>query len=195
MPLTDFFIASPDELSRICIGWPAPLETPRIETRTNPFTKKAIHVKDWTPPDADFSRATLTPDFSRLKSVDTKGIGYAEVTVLISAVLGVDMARARDDLGRPPLVAPPECEIVLCAVVPELTQFLAAADEKQLDAFAAKWTELERADIASIPNEATRKPLLAERTAPFWREALAPIATLARSGASEGKGLYFWMSP
>jgi hypothetical protein len=194
MPLTDFFLATPDELRRACSGWPAPLDAPRVETRTNPFTKKPVVVRDWTPHDADFSRSTLAPDCTAFPSIDVKGIGVAEVRFLVSAALDVDQARARE-LDRPPLIAPPECESALCEVPGDLVRRLASADSNALDAIAQKWDALERADIAGIEDKRTREAMLAERTLAYWKSALAAVAAVARQAAAEKKGLYYWMSP
>jgi len=194
MPLTDFFLATQDELRRACAGWPAPLGTPRTETRTNPFTKKPIVVREWTPPDADFSHATLAPDFSTFPSLDMKGLGVAEMTLLVAAALDIDRTRARE-VDRPPLIAPPECEIALCEVPAELSRRLASADERELDVLAEKWTALARADIAGIPDKRTREAMLAERTLAYWKRTLASLAAFARKAATEKKRLFYWMSP
>ncbi|HEY3816843.1 MAG TPA: hypothetical protein VGL81_06725 [Polyangiaceae bacterium] len=188
MPLTDFFLASVEELRAACRGWKEPLATPVIRRGTNPFTKKPIEIRTTAPdPGEPFpADAVLHVDLSRLHRVDLKGLGTVEMEHLMRTTLGAADEDVRA-LYDPPLWGPPATDETVLRVPPALVQHLARMSETELAACGDRWTAAVRGGMDAHGLERFARDLR--------RDYLFPLSELARRAVAENRQMFMWMAP
>jgi len=122
-----------------------------------------------------------------------KHIDPIKLVALARAAELDDITSVQDELFGPALVAPPEHEGSLHAVPDRLVDALARLDSAAVGALGRRWSELQRADIASIPDASTRASELAIWTDEVFCEVSAQLAALCRLRAP-GERLYLAIS-
>jgi hypothetical protein len=107
--LTDFFVASAEELRAACRGWKEPLPAPVKRQALHPFTKQPMEIMTTGPdPGEPFHPDTVrNPDLSPFRPVDLKGLGTAEMEDLMRAALDATDEQA-DAVYDTALYGPPE---------------------------------------------------------------------------------------
>ena len=174
MPLTDFFLASMQELRAACPGWKAPLPRPVKRQGVNPFTKKPIEILTTAPDPAEFDAgASKHADSARLHRVDLKGLSPVELEGLVRVVLEESDSQV-SNVYDVPLYAPPGTDEVIFRVPPALVDRLARLDAAALASCVEQW------------NTASGRNL---------SEYLAPLAELARKAVVESREMFMWMCP
>jgi len=173
--LTDFFVASAEELRAACRGWKEPLPTPVKRQTLHPFTKRPMEIMTTGPdPGEPFDPDTVrSPDLSPFRPVDFKGLGTTEMEDLMRAALDAtdEQVNAVYDTA---LYGPPETEQLIFRVPPPLVERLAGMSPRDLEACGKRWNAL-----------------VGDEPGPY----LAPLAELARKAKSENRQLYMWICP
>lgn len=190
---TDFLLASPAALRRAFRGWGEPLVTPRRIAGRNPATGAAIEWPDWSDPSVPPDDAAPPPDLAGLRVVARDRIDPIKVAALARAAKLDDIAELEAGLFRPALIAPPEHEGSLHAIPDRLTETLASLDPAGTTALARRWSEIERADLGSIPDPSARAHALEVWTEEVFRDVCVALAELCRS-RTPGEHLYLSIS-
>lgn len=189
--LTDFFIASPVDISRVLGGWqlpPPPLPEPRTVQGINPFTKEPVTIKTrqdaskMPEPDED---ADPSPSMESLPNVQCKGLLPDKLAIVYSSLTGIDVDDAMSLITRGGLVGPLETEVLVERMPDDFTEALAAATDDDL----AEAAEAVEDDEAENFGESARG------FADDLADVLGDVRALARRCRSSEADLFVWMSP
>ena len=178
--LTDFFLASPEELRAACRGWKEPLATRVKRQGVNPFTKKPMEILT-TAPDEPFAADTVRHlDLSRFHPVDLKGLGTSDMEELMRVALGAsdEEARAVYDIA---IHGPPDTDEMILCVPPALVARLARMSPTDIAGCGGRWHEVFESGLRSPGERAS--------------DYLTPLVELARRAMSENRQMFMWMCP
>ncbi len=197
--LTDFFIASPEELRAVFRGWasPAPLLDEFVErTGMNPFTGAETVIRSRISDervDAD-PDAEVEPDTTRFSLLDQKGLSTNDLVALSRAALDWDTDTASSEIYGRVFSGPEDAIGVLLEIPGSLTTRLAALTKSEHESIASRWAALFREDAATIEHPGIRAHRL-ERPNAEWAGRLAQLAELARDAIKNSRTMYMWMTP
>jgi hypothetical protein len=176
MPLTDFFLASMQELRAACPGWKDPLPQPVKRQSVNPFTRQPMEFMSCAPDEAEpfdpgaAERANLTG----LHRVDLKGLGTAEMEELVRVVLEGPEQHAANVYDTPLYGPPGDSDEVIFRMPTALIDRLARMDDTAVADYLERWNEAVGHDLS---------------------EYLAALTELARKGVAENRQVFMWICP
>src|SRR5262245_30394144 len=182
--LTDFFVASDDEMSIAFRGWakPAPL-LDEFVTRMgkNPFTGQMVELRSRRSPmqPEPAPGAVERGNYQRLPWIDQKGISTLELAHLAEIVMDWDHDYAFEEINGRMYYGPDGTSECVFELPAPFVERLAATSTEQHATLGARWAETERTKAATIKNEYTRERALA-RPDSEWIERLAALAKLAK---------------
>jgi hypothetical protein len=185
--LTDFFLATPSDVSRVLLGWqlpPPPLPRPVVVHTVNPFTKQRVQItsrrdlNNLPEPKAD---AAPSPDISSLPNVQCKGLLPDKLALAFSALTDISQDDAVDLILCGDLIGPPDGEITVLLLPQEFMVAVAAASAQ----------DIARAARAIIDEDEMSNPEDASALEGILRE----VQILALRGKAENSRLFIWLSP
>jgi hypothetical protein len=196
--LTDFFVASPEELEAAFPTYLPVADEPVMRERVNPFTQERVQVREWvpapgaarrTPPAKKKGKSSgrgtgLTHDINALPHAEWKRVHVVELATLWATWPGVDYLEAVDALAqaKPPLVQSDDRpESGLMQLPNAFVEALAAMDDKTVKAKAKLWGKTEEwTAVGATANDLT--------------EILSKLKELAHTAITQRKNLYSWWS-
>lgn len=188
--LTDFFVASQDELITIFNGW-LPVSAEKNREYVNPYTGET--QLDWGPdPDAFekwkesqkklFKKRGVQPiDYSQYPHAHYKQVDLVKLATLYSILTGIQFEEAIDQLAKPALINPLNEDQGLHCISLEFTKSLAEVNDDTLRINAGKWAQTEELEMDGFTED----------------DALSIIDSfnnLAKVALEQGKHLYHWWS-
>jgi hypothetical protein len=183
--LTQFFVATPEELASHFSGWLAVRSEPTTCEMTNPFTGKKSVVTRWlpaVPPPVQPTGDSGVPNLEDLARVGPYRVDHVKLARLFVIMRGGALDNRIRQLTRPVLIHPAESEEMgLHLIDDELTVALAEADDANVAKTAATWAqaeELQRDRFTAVDCEAV----------------LRELRKLARQAHQSQSGLYFFWS-
>jgi len=185
--LTDFFLASISDVSRVLSGWqlpPPPLPQAVVFEIINPFTRQPLQVttrRDRSNEPEPDPEADPSPDVSSLPNVQCKGLLPDKLAPAFATLADVTADVALDLILCGALTGPPDTEISVLLLPLEFTVALASASEQ----------DLARAAQAFVDGDATSRPGDASVLAGIFRE----VRGLAAQGQADGARLFLWICP
>lgn len=189
--ITDFFIASREDVFRVLQGWKFPpplLEAPVVVQGVNPFTKEPIQIKtrlnrDLMPaPDPE---ADPSPDIGSLPNVRAKGLLPDKLAIVFATLGGLDFDGALELITYGGLIGPPETEVSVEQLPAAFTECLADAHRD----------DLLRAAQAIEEEEVQNWGDSYRGSAQSFLEVLLELSALASRCRAEKAELFVWMSP
>ncbi len=181
--LTDFFVASPDELAAVLPGWLLVADEPSTREVQNPFTGQKQIATYWPPaidPPQNIDRESRSPDYKHLSHVEFKRIDHVKLAQLNAILAGGEFLDKMNQFNRPALIDPAQTdETGLHRLDDEFVAALAAINEPKTT--AEQWA-------------ATEEMQLDQFTVDDCDSVLRELNRLAQDANTSGKGLYFWWS-
>jgi hypothetical protein len=197
--LTDFFIATSEEMDTVCHGWKkrAPqLDNYRTLMTTNPFTKEPMTIRtreNPDQPDAD-EDAVLACEFRHLPWIPQKGILWGEVAELACVLMGWDDERANEEVNGRCLIGPMASDESVIEVHPALIARMAELSSDECVRYGAEWAEEHRENNLNVLGQSM------EDIAPTgpdsdWITRLSELSALAKLAVADKRGMYMWICP
>ncbi len=181
--LTDFFVASPEELADIFPAWFAVADEPSIQEVENPFTGQKQTVTRWLPLGeypANVAPDELPPNYGQVEHCESNRVDHVKLARLNVLLSGGEVLERMQQFNRPALIEP------------------AQADETGLhrlaDDFVAALSSVSEPEIIAANWAATEEMQLDQFTADDCAAVLRELARLAVIAVKAQKGLYFWWS-
>jgi hypothetical protein len=139
---TDYFVADHEGLSSAFAGWLTVGSEPVIRESRNPFTGAIKRMEEWSTqgPISDGVPAEF-PDLAPLPHVLLKRIEHAKVASLAGLVTRRPPAEVLQSMLKPALIHPTNEDVGLHAVPADVVSALAALQDNDIEAIAAKWQE------------------------------------------------------
>lgn len=185
--LSDFFLATSSDLSRVFRGWqlpPLPLPRAVVVQVVNPFTRQPVQIttrRDSARMPEPSPLAAPSPDIRSLPNVQCKGLLPDKLAVVFSTVAQISIEDALDLILCGDLAGPPDTEITVFLLPEAFMSALASASPQ----------DLVRAAAAVIADDECSHP---DDTAGLT-EILSEVQTLAVHGQTNGARLFVWIAP
>jgi hypothetical protein len=197
--LTDFFVASEDELKSAFRGWAKPLpllDDFIVKQGLNPFTGKMFVFRTRIP----HGSLEASPDaiahakFHHLPWIDQKGLSSMDVVLLTEVVMDWDHDNAKSEIHGRIYAGPEGTEQLLFELPPPFVARLAATTAESYATLTSRWASKIRADAATIPNP-RRKEMELGRPDSEWVTRLSEIARLAKVATESHRAMFMWICP
>ena len=169
MTTTDYFLATPAELTKACRGWVPPGSPPNENAATH-------------------------AEYFELPWADLKSIDQVVLEPLAAIVLGVNEDAVGNDVA-PSLKGPSDCEQYLVVLFGRLVRALADLSDDQLPGIVTEWLVPLRTDTSSIQVATIRDLMLSALTKENYLPVLITLRKLARQATESARGMYMLMAP
>lgn len=186
--ITDFFLASAADVTRVLSGWQLPPQPVRESLLSrdgrggNTSLALAYDELNWQQPPQPNPYADPTPHIDTLPNVQCKGMLPDKLALLFASLTGVDTDQALDLILLGFLTGPPECEVTVQRLPSALTNALANADSN----------DLLRAARALEDDDIDRWGPTFRGTAKELSKILLRIQSLAQQGISSQSDMFVW---
>ena len=183
--LTDFFVASEDELQAAFPHRYPVAAKPTVKKAKNPFTGEPITVQEWNPAKPFPKKTVPVPRDEEFRAVQRlplaqfKNVDNVKLAQLYCVLTGAEFSDVIGDLGRPALVAPDDETTPLFRLPADWIKTVAGIDK--LPAVAKAWAATEECQADGF-------------TAKDTKEVAEALRALARKAIADGKGMFLWMN-
>jgi hypothetical protein len=174
--LTDFFVASTEELQQAFPAWLVVAPVPVTREVTNPFTGQKQTATRWVPlqrPSEKCSPQDRLQNYRDLDCAEFKSIGVVELAKLHAFNSNTSYEKSIEQFSRPALIDPWESdETGLHRLSTDFVSSLASISDDRLAEKAAEWAEIEElardkitaADCEMVLHELVRLARVAQQT-------------------------------
>lgn len=186
--ISDFFVASEEELRATFPYRVAVKPEPVISTMSNPFTGETVTSKQWMPAEP-FSEDWTSPGkiletelaaFRKLPNKQYGDVDQIKLASLATLLCDDDWEMYMDVLSRPALLAPEDIDSWIHRLPDTMVSKLASLQDSQVSELAVAWGDTEESDISSWPPSDVL-------------EVIKTLCELAKLAVDSQKGFYFWI--